>query len=303
MIFITNLQVPCIIGMDFLSKAGISIDTATNKIRLGKSKLTKGKTYSVYPVHNITLPAKSETLVNLTAPKAFKQGLVEGPLQLPDSVMLMEGVVTSSTEKTFTAVLVNFHHLPIKLTKTDKVGRLHLDSLMTAEPINLCLAIRHNEPRLVKTKDFRHVDKIPLDHIPTNYQPNYRALLCSYSDVFSKNDLDLGHCKDLPHQVRLIGPNRITAINQDRLPHHLKEVAIDYVKKLLAAGVIRKSNSVFNSPLMLVKKPHAEPKKPLDKQYRLVHNYVEVNKNIAPCSYPLRHLYKLLDEVASGKVY
>ena len=73
-IFFTNLKVPCVIGMDFLSKAGISIDTATNKIRLGKSKLAKGKTYSVYPVHNITLPAKSETLVNLTALKAFEQG-------------------------------------------------------------------------------------------------------------------------------------------------------------------------------------------------------------------------------------
>ena len=34
-----------------------------------------------------------------------------------------------------------------------------------------------------------------------------------------------------------------------------------------------------------------------------MHNYVEVNKNIAPCSYPLRHLYELLDEGASGKVY
>ena len=41
-IFIENLQVPCILGMDFLSKAVISIDTATNKIRLGKSKLAKG---------------------------------------------------------------------------------------------------------------------------------------------------------------------------------------------------------------------------------------------------------------------
>lgn len=38
-------------------------------------------------------------------------------------------------------------------------------------------------------------------------------------------------------------------------------------------------------------------------QYRLVHNYVEVNNNIAPCSYPLRHQYKPLDEVASGHVY
>ena len=56
-------------------------------------------------------------------------------------------------------------------------------------------------------------------------------------------------------------------------------------------------------PLMLVKKPHANQKKTLSEQYQLVHNYVEVNKNIAPCSYPLRHLHELLDEVASGKVY
>ena len=54
---------------------------------------------------------------------------------------------------------------------------------------------------------------------------------------------------------------------------------------------------------MLVKKPHADPSKPLSEQYRLAHNYVELSKNISPCSYPLSHLYKLLDEVASGSVF
>ena len=54
---------------------------------------------------------------------------------------------------------------------------------------------------------------------------------------------------------------------------------------------------------MLDKKQHADPNKPLNELYRLVHNYAEVNKNIAPCSYPLHHLYELLDEVSSGKVY
>lgn len=78
---------------------------------------------------------------------------------------------------------------------------------------------------------------------------------------------------------------------------------MDYVKKFLAAGVIRKSNSIFNSPLMLVKKTHANPKKPLSEQYRLVHNNVKLNKNIAPCSYPLCHLYELLDKVASGTIF
>ena len=36
---------------------------------------------------------------------------------------------------------------------------------------------------------------------------------------------------------------------------------------------------------------------------RLVHNYVEVNKNIAPFSCPQQHLYELQDEVACGKVF
>ena len=170
-IFIKNVQVPCILGMNFLSKAGNYIDTATNTIQLGKSKLARGKTYSVYPIKNITLPAKSESLVTLTAPKAFDQGLVEGSIRLPENAMLMEGVVTSKMAKTFSAVLANFHHLPIKLTKNDKVVRLHL---------------RDEKPQLVKAKDFNHVDKIPFHHIPLKFQADYRALLRSYSDVFSK---------------------------------------------------------------------------------------------------------------------
>ena len=118
-----------------------------------------------------------------------------------------------------------------------------------------------------------------------------------------KNDLDIGNCRSLPHVVRLKDQNRITSISQYRLPYKLKEVAVDYVQKLLEAGVVRKSTSVFNSPLMSVKKPHANPNKPLAEQYRLVHNYVDLNHNINPCSLPLRHLYELLDEVGSGNIF
>ena len=32
-------------------------------------------------------------------------------------------------------------------------------------------------------------------------------------------------------------------------------------------------------------------------------HYVDLNRNISPCSYPLRHLYELLDEVAAGTAY
>ena len=58
---------------------------------------------------------------------------------------------------------------------------------MTAQPIDQCLAIHDGKPRLTNTKDFNHVNKIPLDHIPPKFQLDYRALLRSHSKcVFKK---------------------------------------------------------------------------------------------------------------------
>ena len=106
-----------------------------------------------------------------------------------------------------------------------------------------------------------HLNQIDLSHLPTQYRESYRSLIHKYADVFSSSDLDIGHSKSLPHVVRLRDPNCITSITQYGLPYKLKKVAIDYVQKLMEAGVVRKSTSVFNSPLMLVKKPNADSKK------------------------------------------
>ena len=111
--------------------------------------------------------------------------------------------------------------------------------------------------------DVSHLRNIDLSHVPSNYLDDYKTLLTNFADVFSRHDLDVGHCKTLPHRVRLTDPNKIDSINQYRLPYQLKEVAIDYVDKLLRSGVVRPSTSVFNSPLMLVKKPNSKPDKPL----------------------------------------
>ena len=108
-------------------------------------------------------------------------------------------------------------------------------------------------------------------------------------------------------RTRLTDTSHLKQIDLSHIPDHYRpkyhSLLHEFVDKLLKSGVIRPSTSVFNSPLMLVKKPNADISKPLAEQYRLVHNYVELNKSISPCSYPLRHLYELLDEVASGKIF
>ena len=86
-------------------------------------------------------------------------------------------------------------------------------------PLQDCLTITNGRPRLEKID---HIENIVLSHLPEQYRQHYKSLLRANADVFSRNDLDVGHCKSLPHKVRLRDPNRITAINQYRLPFFCK---------------------------------------------------------------------------------
>ena len=217
-------------------------------------------------------------------------------------VHLMDGLVDGRNSNKCPLILLNPSLDTINVHRGTIVGSISPVDASDFAPIEQVLQVNQDTAK-AQISDVSHLANIKLSHLPLQYKAKYVNLIRSYADIFSKHDLDVGHSSTLPHTVRLLDPNEMVSVNQYRLPYHLKEVVIDYVDKLFKSGVIRPSTSVFNSPLMLVKKPNADPSKPLGEQYILVHNYIELNKLIAPCLYPLRHLYELLDEVASGKVF
>ena len=302
-LFVEGLQVPCILGMDFMKKARIIIDTQAGKIKVepplpGSFKHNPARLLRVK--REVSIKPREEIQVIGECDVNFATALATGNNN--EIVHLMDGLVDGKNSIECPLILLNPSLDTVNVPRGTVVESIApVDSSYFA-PIEQVLQIN---PITAKPQisDVTHLANIKLNHLPLQYKEKYVKLIRSYSDIFSRHDLDVGHSTTLPHTVRLLDLNKIVSVNQYRLPYHLKEVAIDYVHKLLKSGVIRPSTSVFNSPLMLVKKPNVDPSKPLGEQYRLVHNYFELNKLIAPCSYPLRHLYELLDEVASGKVF
>ena len=61
--FIDNLQLPCIIGMDFMSKANITINASTQKIKIGQTR--QQQSLPLVSTKKIHLPAFSETMIPL----------------------------------------------------------------------------------------------------------------------------------------------------------------------------------------------------------------------------------------------
>ena len=132
------------------------------------------------------------------------------------------------------------------------------------------------------------LDKLDLSNIPAPHRDAYVHTLFSYEDVLSVDSNEVGKCEALPQRIILQDEKKIACTPPYRVPEHLRTVAEEYVEKLRDAGIIQKSTSPFNSPLLLVRKAGATPDKPLVEQYRVVHDYRKLNENTVKDSYPMR---------------
>ena len=88
--FIDNLQIPSIIGMDFISKANIHIYASSKKIKIGRS--VQQATMPIVTTKKTQLPAYSETFVPLNVNGSFSSILIEGSSSLPEGICLMKGI-------------------------------------------------------------------------------------------------------------------------------------------------------------------------------------------------------------------
>ena len=211
-LFIDNLQIGSILGMDFMSQHNIIIDAAKRSLRFGSGPTNISTTNILTYPKTLHLPANSEISVKLPVPNSFKTGLIESLTSLPDQVMVMGGVTTSkaSDKLTCSDVVANFSHILVNISPITPLCSLFVSNKMECTPLTECLSITETTPKILNTT---HVDKICLDYLLEKWITKYRSLLRSYADVFSTNDLYVGHCTSLPHQVKLIDPNKITSIN------------------------------------------------------------------------------------------
>ena len=147
-----------------------------------------------------------------------------------------------------------------------------------------------------------HVPQVDYSKIPVHHRQKFITLVNKYSHVLDDTSTNIGQCKIMPQRITLKDPTKIACTPPYRCPPALQPVVDQYVDNLLKAGIIRPSMSSFSSPLMLVKKPKADPSRPIMEQYRVVHDFRKLNANTVKDSYPMQNLYQLIDEVASARI-
>ena len=84
-------------------------------------------------------------------------------------------------------------------------------------------------------------------------QQSAKGLLVEFADVFSQNDLDLGKCNILKHDIKINDPQPFKE-RYRRIPPHLYEEVKNHLQEMVEVGTLRRSFSPWASAVVLVRK-------------------------------------------------
>ena len=155
-----------------------------------------------------------------------------------------------------------------------------------------------NNPQLIIEDDIKNeINKLKnsdkFKHLEVKQKNKLFETIEKNVDVFATAKQPVG-CTKSEARIDLIN-NEVVNVKQFKLPHAAQEELERQVDIMLKADIVEYSDSVYNNPVFLVKKP--------DGTYRFVTDFRELNKNIAQFSFPLPDISDLIHSLGGAKYF
>ena len=142
-------------------------------------------------------------------------------------------------------------------------------------------------------------DLLRLDHLNQTEADYIKKLAEEMRDVFFLPGDTLEGTDQVKHRIPTVDDDAINS-KQYKYPHALKEEVNKQVKDLLDAGIIKPSESPYNTPVWIVPKKADSQGNP---RWRMVLDFRELNNKTIGDSYPLPNITEIFDQVGSAKYY
>ena len=308
---IENLNTKAILGMDFLTRFNATIDAKDKSVSFPSSapefNVFSSKEISI-PPHSVQAVAARCSLTGLgyvfTDILSIDEKLFDNPgtfsisvhnpthvaLTLPKNFPLAEFVPCLQSDVMSISQVINPASSPNSQTDS-KLSYAQVTAINSpgqqAPSKNTKLRIpplsKSKQEYLKKTLKCDLADKTRL-----------LKLLFQYHDCISENKHDLGLTTKVQHKIDLKSPEPIHK-KQFRIPEEHLPYLYEYVENLEKSGCIQVSQSPFNSPIFLVKKPHTQ------NEYRLVQDCRALNANTVEKKYAMKEIQDYIDEIGRSQ--
>ena len=221
---------------------------------LGIAKLSKAITIPAFQLKGVHCLSKAKNYgmtVNVIVENKLDSKLPEGfgvqntyTELMPDSKKVIEAIRNISArnitipKRTVVANLFSANKIPKILTQSVRVSKLEKD-IENSQPNEDSTKTQSKEP--ISNEGEWILEKLGLSSMsewPQKLQAMARDLLCSYSHIFSKHDLDMGQTDLIKHLIQLTDYNPFKE-SYRRIPPHLYDEIRIHLKEMLDLGAIR----------------------------------------------------------------
>ena len=142
-------------------------------------------------------------------------------------------------------------------------------------------------------------DLVRTDHLDLSQKQYILDLVEKNRDVFFLPGDSLPGTDIVTHRIPTTDDIPINS-RQYKFPHALKDEINRQVEELLGAGIIKHSNSPYNTPLWIVpKKPDSQGRP----RWRMVLDFRSLNDKTISDAYPLPNITEIFDQVGGAKYY
>ena len=156
---------------------------------------------------------------------------------------------------------------------------------------NLSTLKSRKSPKLTDKKDAKYDLKLVKNSIDTGIsleaEAKFSELISEFSDVFSKNEWDIGQCDVTAHKIQIEPGSRPIKLPNRRMPHHYKQDLQEKVDAFPEKKLITPCHSPYSAPAMLVPKKNGK--------LRLVNDYRQLKKQTIKSCWPIPSIGEIFD--------
>ena len=306
-------EADCLIGLDFLedhkcdplfSKKQLRIEDGSSVPLYHKTyEIPLGQVFRVVAQDTISIPAGYAMVVSASIP-GWKRAPVElvgafepsrkfnGNHQITAPDMLFK-----LTGDSIPVVVENSTDTPITVYKNTTLGT---SEVIPREQIQNISTQQEQSPKIKpdpksqrkfeiadEKYDLNHVKASVDKELSTSIKEQFSALVEEFSDIFSKNEWDLGKCDIISHKIETIPGSRPVKLPNRRMPLHHKQDLQNKMDALLAKDLIEPCHSPYRAPAMLVPKKNGK--------FRLVIDYRQLNDQTIKSCWPIPSIEEIFD--------
>ena len=308
-----HLHVSILVGLDFMTANNVTMTfgevqisvpsdqaTSVSSVKVPVTPVTSDQTSFAYTTKEVIIPPQSEAIVPIRI-SGFADNsvvLIEQKLNLSD-ISLVGGKNFCTVENSKGVYrLMNPTNLPVFLKSNQRLAKVSLvdnTSVFDMKEPNEAYVFSMGETSQ-KTDHEQMIKDLGINLDDTQLSEDQKSRLYQFlgnnRDIFAKDISELGVTNLHTHTIHTGNAPPVSSAPYRQTPKMRTELERQ-LEDMKRHGIIEESNSVWHSPVVMVKKPNNE--------WRFCVDYRKLNAVTELMAFPIPHMTEVFDTLAESK--